>query len=1021
MKCKRILSLILTISIIASLFVFVMPAYASDASEPFIDYIVYNDFSSADDLKEYRSGSSHRFTSETESFETYDSVNKVFKYPTVHSLDNGVFKTVVAPEALGYETSRDRGVIHNGFQTSLITGKPKLVFSYRVKLDFKEKNAAYGFGTIKSGVFTAINTVFFDGAGTMYPDVDKGSSIGSYTQNEWVTVSMVYDNDATNLKDKRDIYINGEYKGTYESATNNGYGYMNTGTVFFYPRIYATKDSSVAFEDIMIYALPDSLKYKISKIAYNKIELDFNMIPDIDTIISANFEIEDLNDNPVVIKSVKPDSSDPRKIYIEFDEVLKAGEEYKINVENITSGKAENDVIGTELTLDDSNPTIFATKPYKNYADNFTLSNAEGSIDKLEDGELTVSFNYTNESNAPVKPVVFAGLYSSDNELKSLFTKEFTVEKEKNDLPLSMGITVDNSANYTLKLFAVKGNGDYNPVSSLYTFDKNGANTPETYDSQKSIYKDLVTHKNKVDGDTYKINTTIDNYIKTDGRESAVLVLKEGKTLANIDFSKPMETLVFVDFALVSENGFEYKIPDVRGDYPSFVYVSNANNSSSNLIEYYGKVFIDAGKEIVKNIEENEVDSFLVNYEKVYSIDLTSYNNLVENHEKKEKTTFAKSVVALRKEQEDKEFTLEEFFEAFDEAMEIASIRSSDDVGAVAHNLQNGPSKELIGDKIISSETVSKIYDLIYQDKPLTKNEMQIAFDNYVILRGIADAESYSQSQIIMEKTKNITNVDLSKYNQLNDKKAVDLSVTGVTYSSVADLVAAYENAATNQYNLEHIILPPSSGTPTVGGGGGGGSTTISSPIDKIEISPDIETTKTQGKFTDLEGFDWAKDAINNLYDKGIVNGISEIAYNPSGEVKREEFVKMIDTLYSSDSEVSSFNDVNQNEWYASYINKAVAAGIIKGMNVTTFGLGQGVTREDMAVMIVRALKLEPDTSGVTFSDDSEIASYAKEAVYTLRSKGIISGTGNGNYEPKRIMTRAEAAVLINNILNVID
>ena len=284
------------------------------------------------------------------------------------------------------------------------------------------------------------------------------------------------------------------------------------------------------------------------------------------------------------------------------------------------------------------------------------------------------------------------------------------------------------------------------------------------------------------------------------------------------------------------------------------------------------------------------------------------------------------------------------------------------------------------------------------------------------------------QTQTIIENTTSTTGIDLSVYNTLNETKPVIEALSKKSFVNYGLLKSAFDAAVTTRKTVESntVILPPNTQTPSVSFGGGGGSTAvIPAPMEKTEIAVDPESTEepivpTFG-FTDLSGFDWAKDAINNLYDKGIVNGVSKSAYNPSGDVKREEFVKMIDTLYSAESTTSTFTDVNQSEWYASYINKAVTAGIIKGMNENTFGLGQGVTREDMAVMIVRALKLETNITGETFSDDLNIASYAKEAVYTLRSKGIISRTGNGNYEPKRIMTRAEAAVLINNILNIID
>lgn len=54
------------------------------------------------------------------------------------------------------------------------------------------------------------------------------------------------------------------------------------------------------------------------------------------------------------------------------------------------------------------------------------------------------------------------------------------------------------------------------------------------------------------------------------------------------------------------------------------------------------------------------------------------------------------------------------------------------------------------------------------------------------------------------------------------------------------------------------------------------------------------------------------------------------------------------------------------------------------------------------------------------FSDDGEISGYAKEAVYTLKAKGIISGRGENEFAPKSGMTRAEAAKLIYQTINII-
>jgi len=281
-----------------------------------------------------------------------------------------------------------------------------------------------------------------------------------------------------------------------------------------------------------------------------------------------------------------------------------------------------------------------------------------------------------------------------------------------------------------------------------------------------------------------------------------------------------------------------------------------------------------------------------------------------------------------------------------------------------------------------------------------------------------------------MENTAEITLVDMSVYNTLTDKKPVNVAITKKSYESFELLNAAFEKAARDQKAKENALRLPSGGSSGGGGGGGGGKDTavIPSPMDKTEIEANAKQPDNAGmpeaqekKFTDLEGFDWAKNAIYTLYEKGIVNGVSAFEFNPGGEVKREEFVKMIATLYTAEEKEAEFTDVDKNAWYAPYINKAVSAGIIKGMDDNTFGLGKGVKRQDMAVMIARAVMPEEAASEEKFADDGKISDYAKEAVYSLKQKGIISGTGNGNFEPERIMTRAEAAVLICNILKTFN
>ena len=106
------------------------------------------------------------------------------------------------------------------------------------------------------------------------------------------------------------------------------------------------------------------------------------------------------------------------------------------------------------------------------------------------------------------------------------------------------------------------------------------------------------------------------------------------------------------------------------------------------------------------------------------------------------------------------------------------------------------------------------------------------------------------------------------------------------------------------------------------------------------------------------------------------------------------------------------FDDVTKGAWYESYINTAVVNNIVSGISETEFGVGEKITRQDMAVMISRALKLE-ESKDEKFSDDADISDYAKSAVYAVKSAGIISGMGDNMFMPKSFATRAQAAQMI--------
>ena len=117
-----------------------------------------------------------------------------------------------------------------------------------------------------------------------------------------------------------------------------------------------------------------------------------------------------------------------------------------------------------------------------------------------------------------------------------------------------------------------------------------------------------------------------------------------------------------------------------------------------------------------------------------------------------------------------------------------------------------------------------------------------------------------------------------------------------------------------------------------------------------------------------------------------------------------------------------AFTDVPAGAWYTEAVYAAHAAGIIQGRSPNTFAPEEPVTREEMSVMIMRAYRLatgeSPDTSGAAgYRDGDRIGEFARESVLQAQALGLMQGRGDGLFDPKSNLTRAEGAQVIWNLL----
>lgn len=204
-------------------------------------------------------------------------------------------------------------------------------------------------------------------------------------------------------------------------------------------------------------------------------------------------------------------------------------------------------------------------------------------------------------------------------------------------------------------------------------------------------------------------------------------------------------------------------------------------------------------------------------------------------------------------------------------------------------------------------------------------------------------------------------------------------------------------------------------------GSGSGGSTGGSTGGTNTGNNQSGSGITASSVYSDLDTVQWAQESIEALSNLGIVSGMGDGTFAPNSNVTREQFAKMIVGVmgYSVDPNAETdFVDAN-GEWYTPYIAAAVQNGIITGRGDGSFGVGENITRQDMAVIIYRAMGLSAGEVH-EFADSAEISDYAVDAVSALYNANIIGGYPDGTFAPKANASRAEASKMLYSVYNAV-
>lgn len=198
---------------------------------------------------------------------------------------------------------------------------------------------------------------------------------------------------------------------------------------------------------------------------------------------------------------------------------------------------------------------------------------------------------------------------------------------------------------------------------------------------------------------------------------------------------------------------------------------------------------------------------------------------------------------------------------------------------------------------------------------------------------------------------------------------------------------------------------------------------------DKEETNETEETDKTEETttpetvaFSDVSESDWFYKGVSYVVENGMMNGVGENQFAPNAPLTREMLAVV---LYNMEKQpestgVNPFADVKADMWYTDAIVWANANGIVAGYDDSTFGLGDSITREQLAAILYRYAQMKgydvtekADLTG--YADSAAISGYAVEAMQWANANGIVNGMTATTLAPQGTATRAQVATMLMN------
>lgn len=199
----------------------------------------------------------------------------------------------------------------------------------------------------------------------------------------------------------------------------------------------------------------------------------------------------------------------------------------------------------------------------------------------------------------------------------------------------------------------------------------------------------------------------------------------------------------------------------------------------------------------------------------------------------------------------------------------------------------------------------------------------------------------------------------------------------------------------------------------------------------EITTNSAFATTKSSATtFTDISHRAWAIDSINQMASKGIILGVGNNKFAPDNNCTRADFTIVLTKILGLGNMKASTNysDVASTDYFYNYVGAARSHSIECGVTNDKFRPKDNITREEMMVMVYKGIvavqgdTMNTDTAAIEkYTDAKDISEENKTAVAALVASGAISGTSDTTLEPKALITRAQMAVIMNKVDQMIN